>query len=79
MNGGKIGEHLSRFGIHGKYAGLAVKDYAVIDFRGNERGEPTRVDRYPERITVFFKLGDFSTCRCIFGLDEDKDPIHLNQ
>ncbi|OWY90966.1 Crinkler (CRN), partial [Phytophthora megakarya] len=78
VNGDKIGEHMSQFAPKGKYAALAAEAYAVIDFRGNKTGESTNVARIPERITVFFKLGDFSSCRCIFGLAEDAEPITLN-
>lgn len=31
--GDKIGEHISRFGPNGKYAGLHLSDYVVLDFR----------------------------------------------
>jgi hypothetical protein len=78
VNGDKIGEHISRFAPNGKYAALAAKAHAIIDFRGNESGKITKVARKPERVTVFFKLGDFSSCRCIFGLVEDAEPIRLS-
>lgn len=78
VNGDKIGEHMARFAADGKYAALAAKDYAIIDLRGNKSGKITNVVRKPERITVFFKLGAFSSCRCIFGLVEDSERIILN-
>ncbi|KAG7377058.1 hypothetical protein PHYPSEUDO_012238 [Phytophthora pseudosyringae] len=78
VNGDNIGEHMSRFAPKGKYAALAAKAHAVIDFRGNKTGKITDVARKPERVTVFFKLGEFSSCRCIFGLVEDAEPITLS-
>nr|KAE8929728.1 hypothetical protein PF009_g20166 [Phytophthora fragariae] len=78
FNGDKIGEHMPGFAVNGRYAALAAKEYAVIDFRCNESGAITKVARKPELVTVFFKLGDFSSCRCIFGLNEDPEPISLN-
>lgn len=77
VNGDGIGEHMARFGEDGKYAALAVKDYAVVDLRCNQEGIVTNVIRKPERISVFFKAGDFSSCRCIFGLHDDPEPIFL--
>ncbi|KUF86723.1 hypothetical protein AM587_10001003 [Phytophthora nicotianae] len=79
VNGDKIGEHMSRFAAGGKYAALGAKEYVIIDFRGNKRGISTNVARKAERVTVFFKLGDFSTCRCIFGVAKDEELISLNQ
>jgi hypothetical protein len=75
VNGDRITEHIDRFGSNGKYSLLAVNDYAVIDFRGNKTGNVTNIVPNPKRITAFFKLGDFSTCTCIFGLD--KEPISI--
>ena len=77
VNGDGIGEHMAQFAANGKYAALAVKDYAIVDLRCNLDGIVTNVIRKPERITVFFKVGDFSSCRCIFGLDEDPELIFL--
>jgi hypothetical protein len=77
VNGDKIGEHMARFAPGGKYAALAVNDYAVIDLRGNETGKVTNVSRMEKRFTVFFQLSDFSRCRCIFGMDEDIYDITL--
>jgi hypothetical protein len=51
------------------------KFISVIDFRGNKTGNVTNIDLKPKRITAFFKLGDFSTCKYIFGLD--KEPISI--
>ena len=78
VSGDKIGEHMAQFAVDGKYAALAAKEYAVIDLRGSKSGIITNVVRKPERITVIFKLGDFSSCRCIFGLVEDSTPIMLS-
>ena len=77
VNGDRISEHIARFAVDGKYAALAVKDYAVVDLRCNQTGRITNVIRKPERITVFFKAGEFSSCRCIFGLDADPESIIL--
>ncbi|DBA01890.1 TPA: hypothetical protein N0F65_006038 [Lagenidium giganteum] len=43
---------MARFAVGGKYAALAVKDYAVVDLRCNQTGRITNVIRKPERITV---------------------------
>ncbi|KAL3665235.1 hypothetical protein V7S43_009863 [Phytophthora oleae] len=75
----KVGEHATRFAPDGKYAPLKVKDYAVIDLRGNETGEVTRVARMEKRVTVFFKLSDFTSCRCIFGMDKTIHDIPLKR
>jgi hypothetical protein len=77
VNGDKIGEHLNRFTLNGKYAALGAKDYVVVDLRCNKTGSITNVIRKQERITVFFKVGDFSSCRCIFGLNENPEQITL--
>lgn len=75
VNGNDISEHLARFAPAGKYAPLGVNDYAVVDFRGNSKGTISGIKRRDKRITVFFKLGDFSSCRCIF---EQKQAIMIN-
>jgi hypothetical protein len=51
----------------------------VVDIRGNATGETTttNIQRYPHRITVFFKRGDFSSCKCIFGMSEEPIIIQL--
>jgi hypothetical protein len=77
VNGDKIGEHINRFAVDGKYAALAAKDYVVVDLRCNKTGSITNVIRKQERVTVFFKVGDFSSCRCIFGLNENPEQITL--
>ena len=70
VKGGGIGEHISRFTPpNGKYVPLAVRDYAVVDFRRNSTGQPTSISRYPNRITVFFKDNDYSIAHCFFGVD----------
>ncbi|RKP16848.1 hypothetical protein ROZALSC1DRAFT_24826 [Rozella allomycis CSF55] len=76
IKGSGIGEHLERFTPRGKYAPLDVSDYAVVDFRVNETGECTNVQRHAKRISVFFKKGDFSSCKCIFG--EEQGVVQLN-
>ena len=49
--------------------------YALVDFRVSEDGEPTHVRRLDKRVSVFFKTGDFSQCKCVFGLEQD--PVLL--
>jgi hypothetical protein len=72
-----IGEHIDRFGRTGKYSKLGVKDYAVLDFRFSQDGEPTHVQYHDKRVTVFFKEGDFSRCKCIFGLEQNAVLLHM--
>jgi len=70
VNGDRIGEHLGRFSPpNGKYASLAVNDYAVINFRGNATGQPTDSSKHPKRVSVFFKKDDYSVAQCRFGED----------
>ncbi|KAI9321164.1 hypothetical protein BDR26DRAFT_883581 [Obelidium mucronatum] len=76
--GRDIGSHINRFGDAGNYSKLAVKDFAVLDFRVSSDGEPTNVERHVKRVSVFFKAGDFSQCKCIFGLKEDVVLLNLN-
>ncbi|KAJ3262330.1 hypothetical protein HK103_002744 [Boothiomyces macroporosus] len=65
INGAGISEHISRFTPpNGKYVLLNVKDYAVVDFRRNESGQPSK---HPNRISVFFKNDDYSVARCVFN------------
>ena len=78
MLGRGIGEHIDRFGHGGKYSKLAVNDYAVVDFRVSPDGEPTNVQKHVKRVSVFFKAGDFSRCKCIFGLEESAVSLKLN-
>ncbi|RKP17988.1 hypothetical protein ROZALSC1DRAFT_23665 [Rozella allomycis CSF55] len=78
IKGRGVGEHLERFTPHDKYAPLDVSDYAVVDFRVNETGECTNVQRHAKRISVFFKKGDFSSCKCIFGEDHDDVELKLS-
>jgi hypothetical protein len=78
VNGAGIGEHLSRFTPpDGKYVPLSVKDYAVVDFRTNETGEPTNISKHPNRVSVFFKNDDYSVAQCIFGEDTAAIEISL--
>jgi hypothetical protein len=71
VKGGKIGEHLDRFSIGGKYQPLCTNDYIVVDFRP---GPVSNIQRDPHRFTVFFDT-DFSGCSCIVGMQ--KDPVRL--
>ncbi|OWY96846.1 hypothetical protein PHMEG_00032781 [Phytophthora megakarya] len=75
VHGDNIGEHMSRFAPNRKCVALAPEAFAVIDFRGNKAGKITEFAPNPNKVTVFFKLGDFSSCRCIFGLVEDAETI----
>ena len=76
INGDRLNEHISRFDIDGKYSGLKMNDYVLIDLRGNLNGEiPPKILLHPKRITVVFKIGDFSQCTCLFG--NNPDPIIL--
>jgi hypothetical protein len=78
INGAGISEHIDRFSNpNGKYYPLKVKDYAIIDIRRTESGMPTNIVRHEKRITLFFKQGDFSVARCIFGLEENHVEIRL--
>ncbi len=77
--GDKISEHMNRFSIpNGKYAPLRVKDYAVVDFRRSSHGKPTNVIMRDKRVSVFFPVGDFSDCVCIFGNDPLNHVIKLS-
>ena len=76
VSGSGITEHIARFDKGGKYSPLQVKDYTVVDLRGNDSGEVTNVIKHSNRITVFFKKGDFSFCKCIIG--EDGNAVHLD-
>lgn len=70
INGDGVKEHLDRFDVGGKYHALNVKDYILVDFRGNSTGQVTNIARHAKRLTVFFKKGDFSIANCCFGNDE---------
>jgi hypothetical protein len=73
-----ITEHMDRFGLNGKYFKLGVKDYIIVDFRTSQDGEPTNVQRHSKRVSVFFKAGDFSVCKCVFGLELNPVVLHLS-
>jgi hypothetical protein len=75
VNGYRISEHMDRFGPNGKYAGLGVTDYAVVDFREAVNGKPTNVQRREKRYTAFFDPKDFSKCFLYSGT---KNVIELN-
>ena len=78
VNGNAVGgEHLSRMERGGKYVGLRFLQYLVVDFRGNKSGRPTAVKRSANRMTVFFKLGDYSHCQVLHGLDGAPKNIRL--
>ena len=77
VNGRGITEHIDRFGEKGKYFPLKAKDYVVVDIRGNANGEITRIIKHSKRISVFFKLGEFKSCKCIFGEEDQVIEIDL--
>jgi hypothetical protein len=74
-NGDRKSEHMDRFGPNGKYAGLGVTDYAVVDFRKLIDGKPTNVQRHEKRYTAFFDPKDFSKCFLYSGTE---NVIELN-
>lgn len=62
------GKHKDRFDpAIGCYRFLKVRDFALIDFTFNQEGIPTSVEDHPQRITVFFKKGDFTECQVKCG------------
>ena len=78
VNGSSISEYISQFGLpNGKYAPLEVQEYAVVDFRVTTSGEPTNVVRHENRITVFFKQGDYTSCFICFGLNLVAKQVRL--
>jgi hypothetical protein len=78
VNGSSIGEHLSRFSSpNGKYLPLHANDYAIVDFRRNMTGHPTKVTQNPKRVSVFFKNDDYSVAQCLFGEDTAAIEISL--
>lgn len=71
--------YTAQFALGGRYAALEVDDYAVVDVRGNaNRTVPNGTALKEKLITVFFKLGDFSRCQCVFGMDKDRCDINLS-
>ncbi|ETL80589.1 hypothetical protein L917_18906 [Phytophthora nicotianae] len=56
---------------------LPVTDFVVVDIRGTKTGGLENIPRTPNRVTVVFKLTDFSRCRCVFGESEGSELIHL--
>jgi hypothetical protein len=77
INGDRIGEHIARFAPNRKYFALELKDYALVDFRGNNSGNTTNVSKHPKRISVFFKKGDYKVAQCFFGADSNLTDITL--
>ena len=62
--GDKIGEHLARFDYEqGKYREVQMRDYLVVDCRGEKgaRGVPVEVNE--ARCTLYF-AGNFGSCIC---------------
>ena len=78
VNGNEFGHHIDRFGPNGKYSLLGLSDYIVIDFRPFNMGEIPAIMKHPKRLTVFFELGDFTQCRCIFGESKEIMVLKLN-
>ncbi|KAJ3255281.1 hypothetical protein HDU77_003753 [Chytriomyces hyalinus] len=79
VNGRSPQEHLSRFETNGKYFKLNVRDYVVIDFRSNATGEPTFKNPHEKKVSVFFKHGVYSVCKCVFGLDPAPKELQLQR
>lgn len=77
IQGSDISEHINRFEVNGKYAALDMKDYIVVDLRGNESGIPTNVQLHSKRFTAFFKQDDYSVCNCVNGMDNTSFEIQL--
>jgi hypothetical protein len=77
VQGRDIGEHLSRFDAGQPYSKLGCSDYAVVDIRSTSDGCATNVLRHPKRMTLFFRRGDFSTCRCIVGVNGPEEVLTL--
>ncbi len=67
VKGSNITEHLERFEPLQKYAPLNCKEYLVVDFRQSSDGNPSNVTRHSNRLTVFFKPNDSSTCNVVIG------------
>ncbi|KAI9092203.1 hypothetical protein DFS34DRAFT_313491 [Phlyctochytrium arcticum] len=66
VSGRGIGEHIDRFSPGGKYYGLRVKDYVVVDFR---LGPVSNILRSRNRLSVFFWSLEFKTCHFVYGYD----------
>jgi hypothetical protein len=81
VNGAKYGEHKERFAKGGKYSDTAVriKDHILLDIRSSKTGKATNVETDPHRVTVFFKLGDYSKCVVQYGHEDTvkTETIHL--
>jgi len=67
VKGRNVTEHLKRFEPDQIYSSLDCKDYVVVDFRQSKDGKPTKVDLHQNRVTVFFKEGDYSKCSVLCG------------
>ncbi|KAK1946721.1 hypothetical protein P3T76_002273 [Phytophthora citrophthora] len=70
VNEDGISEEITRFAPGRKYAPFAMNDYAIIDLRGNETGNPEGVILVENWVSVFFQQGNYSSCKCVFGMDE---------
>jgi hypothetical protein len=78
VQGNGIGEHISRFSTKGKYSSLIPLDYITVDFREKAEGTISRVEKHEKWLSVFFAEGsDFSTCECLYGLEEKSFNISL--
>jgi hypothetical protein len=64
-DGAGIGKHIARFSERGIYASLKVKAWVVVDFRANKTGLPTQIEALENRMTLFFKLDDFTKCTAV--------------
>lgn len=68
INGDNISEHISRLEGNGSYVGLNPNDFMVVDFRCNATGRASsNILLHPNRMTVFFKKGSFTSCSVVYG------------
>jgi hypothetical protein len=77
VDGGKMDENLSEFAPGGRFAALKANNFVVVNLRANRTGNVRQAQRKKDKITAFFKLGGFSSCRCVFGEEESSELITL--
>jgi hypothetical protein len=49
----------------------------VVDFRVSETGQATNVIEHAHRMSVFFKAGDFTSCKVLCGVGAPEEAITL--
>ncbi|KAF4032956.1 putative AAA domain-containing protein [Phytophthora infestans] len=77
LNGEEIDELETRLNAADLNSALPVTEFVVVDIRGTRTGGLEDISRTPNRVTVVFKLGDFSRCQCVFGECEASELIML--